>query len=866
MIRYAKKKYTKKEVLALLDKIIAEWFSSKFEDLTPPQAYAIPLIHKNKNVLVSSPTGTGKTLTAFISIIDKLFRLAKKGKLEDRVYCIYISPLRALNNDIHRNLEEPLSEIYELAKHKGLKIEKIRHLVRTGDTPASKKQNMLRRPPHILITTPESLAIMLDAPKFREKLFSVKWVIVDEIHSLAESKRGTHLSLSLERLQYWVNHKIVRIGLSATISPIEEIAKFLVGYDKSLRPRSCWIVDVSFIKNKDIRVITPVKDVVHTSAEKLNKEMYKTLLDLIKKHRTTLIFTNTRSGTERVVFHLKQLMPKEEIESVAAHHGSLSRHVRFDVEEKLKKGQLKVVVSSTSLELGIDIGYIDLVVQIGSPKSVTRCLQRIGRSGHALHETTKGVMIGLDLDDMVEISVMIKEAYRNHLDKTKIPKNCLDVLAQHLLGMAINKKWEVKEAFRLVKQAYPYRNLKMEDFVEVLRFLSGGYSMLEDYKIYGKIWFDEKTKEFGRRGKYARVIYALNIGTIPDEVMVKVYDENGKYVGNLEEDFLERLVKGDRFVLGGRVYEFVSARGLRVKVKRAFDKKPTVPSWFSEQLPLSFDLALEISKFRKFVFQNIRNKKKVTEYIKEKCHADDNTANSIYEYFLLQYKFLRKNNIEQMPDDKHILVEHFYDEEGRKNIIWHTLFGRKVNEALAKAFAYVVGKKLRRNVGVMVSDNGFGLILPVDRPLNPLNYVNSKNLEEVLKEAVKNTELMKRRFRHCANRGLMILRNYKGYEISASKQQTSAETLIKIVSEIENFPIIKETYRELLEDYMDVENAKKVLKWIEEGKIEIVEAFLPMPSPFAHNIVLIGLTDVVLIEDRKEILKRLYDRIKREVE
>ncbi len=866
MIRYAKKKYTKKEVLVLLDKIIAEWFSNKFEDLTPPQAYAIPLIHKNKNVLVSSPTGTGKTLTAFISIIDKLFRLAKKGKLEDKVYCIYVSPLRALNNDIHRNLEEPLNEIYELAKYKGLKIEKIRHLVRTGDTPASKKQNMLRKPPHILITTPESLAIMLDAPKFREKLFSVKWIIVDEIHSLAESKRGTHLSLSLERLQYWVNHKIVRIGLSATISPIEEVAKFLVGYDKSLKQRRCWIVDVSFIKNKDIRVITPVKDVVHTSAEKLNKEMYKTLLDLIKKHRTTLIFTNTRSGTERVVFHLKQLMPKEEIESVAAHHGSLSRHVRFDVEEKLKKGKLKVVVSSTSLELGIDIGYIDLVVQIGSPKSVTRCLQRIGRSGHALYETTKGVMIGLDLDDMVEISVMVKEAYRNHLDKTKIPKNCLDVLAQHLLGMAINKKWKVKEAFRLVKQAYPYRSLKMEDFVEVLRFLSGGYSMLEDYKIYGKIWFDEKTKEFGRRGKYARVIYALNIGTIPDEVMVKVYDENGKYVGNLEEDFLERLVKGDRFVLGGRVYEFVSARGLRVRVKKAFDKKPTVPSWFSEQLPLSFDLALEISKFRKFVFQNIRNKKKVTEYIKEKCHADDNTANSIYEYFLLQYKFLKKNNIEQMPDDKHILVEHFYDEEGRKNIIWHTLFGRKVNEALAKAFAYVIGKKLRRNVGVMVSDNGFGLILPVDKSLNPLNYVNSKNLEEILKEAVKNTELMKRRFRHCANRGLMILRNYKGYEISASKQQTSAETLIKIVSEIDNFPIIKETYRELLEDYMDVENARKVLRWIEEGRIKVVEASLPMPSPFAHNIVLIGLTDVVLMEDRKEILKRLYDKIKREVE
>ncbi|MCD6403077.1 MAG: ATP-dependent helicase [Candidatus Aenigmarchaeota archaeon] len=813
------------------------------------------------------------TLTAFISIIDELFELAQKGKLEDKVYCIYISPLRALSNDIYRNLEVPLKEIRELAESKGIRLPEIRHAVRTGDTPAHEKQKMLRKPPHILITTPESLSIMITTPKFKEKLKDVKWVIVDEIHSLCENKRGVHLSLSLERLQELAKNNITRIGLSATIAPIEEVAKFLVGYGDDGKLRDCYVVDVSFIKKKDIKVISPVKDVVHTPASVINKRMYEILADLIKKHKTTLIFTNTRSGTERVVFHLKQLLPGKvngiEAEDIAAHHGSLSRGVRFDVEEKMKKGKLKAVVSSTSLELGIDIGYIDLVVQIGSPKSVTRCLQRIGRSGHKLHEVTKGVMLEMDLDDMVEVSVMIKEAYKNHLDKARIPKNCLDVLAQHLLGMAIDKKWKVDEAFRLIKRSYCYHELPREDFINVLKFLSGGYSTLEEYKVYGKIWFDEKEMEFGRRGKYARVIYSLNIGTIPDEVMIKVYDTEGWYVGNIEEEFLQRLVKGDRFVLGGKVYEFVRARGVKAYVKPAFDSKPTVPSWFSEQLPLSFDLALEIGKFRRKMFEWLKKGKKkgeIKDYLKKVCHTNEYAANSIYEYFKLEYEFLKSLGVSEFPSDRVVLVEKFYDEYGRKNVVWHTLFGRRVNDALSRAFAYVIGKRIRRNVGVAVSDNGFVLILPLDKEVNPLDYVNSKNLREILKKAIRKTEMMKRRFRHCATRGLMILRNYKGHEIKVSRQQANAETLIKVVEDLEDFPIIKETYREILEDSMDVVDAEKVLEWIESGKIKVKEVETDVPSPFAHNIVLIGMSDIVLMEDKKEMLKRLYDKILRKVQ
>ncbi len=878
MIEYATREYTKEEVLKVLHPLVAEWFDRTFEDLTPPQKYAVVPIAQDRNVLVSSPTGTGKTLTAFLSILSKLLEMADRGELENTVYCIYVSPLRALSNDIYRNLEVPLREIRELAKEKGIELPEIRHAVRTGDTPPNEKQKMLRKTPHILITTPETLGIILVAPKFREKLRTVRWVIVDEIHSLCENKRGVHLSLSLERLRELVGRDFVRIGLSATINPLEEVALFLVGYNDDGTPRDCLIVDTSFVKKKDIKVLCPVEDLIHTPAEVTTKKMYELLIELIKKHRTTLIFTNTRSGTERVVFHLKQLMPKEveniDESQIAAHHGSLSRYVRLDVEEKLKKGQLKAVVSSTSLELGIDIGYIDLVVQLGSPKSVTRCLQRIGRSGHRLHEVSKGRIICMDRDDLVECAVMVKEAYRGHLDKTQIPKNALDVLAQHILGMAIEKKWKVEDAYRVIRRSYCYHDLPYEDFINVLKFLSGGYATLERYKVYGKIWFDPKEGVFGRRGKYARVIYTLNLGTIPDEVAIKVFTVDGKYVGNIEEEFLERLVRGDRFVLGGKVYEFLYAYGLRAIVKPAFDSKPTVPSWFSEMLPLSYDLAIEIGKFREKIFKMLeegKSKKYIVEYIKKTCHTDDNSAKSIYEYFKEQYLYLKALGVNKYPSHRVLLIEQYMDEFGRIYVIFHALFGRRTNDALSRAYAYVAMQKVKRNVGIAVTDHGFALIFPPGvEPNIDIHDVTSENIEYILKKAIVNTELMKRRFRHVAVRSLMILRNYKGHEISVSKQQLSARTLLDVCLEWPEFPVIKETFREILEDFMDIKHAKEVLRKIEKGEIEVVKLPLQrVPSPFSHNIILVGLSDVIFMEDRRLVLERLHkmvmEHIKRKI-
>ncbi len=867
MLSYAEKRYTKEEVLSLLHPLVAEWFSRRFERLTPPQEYAVPLIYAGKNVLVCSPTGTGKTLTAFLTILSELFSMAERGELKDSVYCIYISPLRALSNDIYRNLEVPLKEIRKIAEEKGKNIAEVRHAVRTGDTPSSERQKMLRKPPHIIITTPESLAIMLTTIKFKEKLRTVRWVIVDEVHSLCENKRGAHLSLSLERLRELVGRDFVRIGLSATINPLDEVALFLVGYDDTGEPRDCVIIDTSFVKKKEIKVLAPVPDLIHTPSEIVSQRMYGLLADIVNRYRTTLIFTNTRSGTERVVFHLKQLL-EESIEGlendfVAAHHGSLSRNVRLDVEEKLKRGELKAVVSSTSLELGIDIGYIDVVVQLGSPKSVTRCLQRIGRSGHRLHEVSRGLIICMDRDDLVECAVMVREAYRGHLDRARIPRNALDVLAQHILGMAIERKWQAKDAYKLIKRSYCYHDLSWEDFESVLKFLSGSFSRLRQHKVYGKIWYDPEDKMFGRRGKYARIIYYLNIGTIPDEVAVKVFTLNGKYVGNIEEEFLERLMRGDRFVLGGKVYEFVKTKGLKAYVKPVYDAKPTVPSWFSEMLPLSYDLAVKIGGFRRMMFKWLEEgkpKEKIIRYLKRTCRADDYSAEAIYQYFAEEYQYLRILGLNEYPSDKTILVEKFLDNEGRIYLIFHALFGRRVNDALSRAYAYVASRKTGRNIGIAITDHGFALIFPRGvKPAVKISDVRSDTIEDILKAAVVNTELMKRRFRHVAVRSLMILRNYKGHEISVNRQQLSAKTLLNICRELSGFPVLKETFREILEDVMDIEHAKEVLRRIETGRIKVVE--LPVqdtPSPFSHGIILVGLSDVVLMEDRRRILERLH--------
>ncbi|MEM3403086.1 MAG: ATP-dependent helicase [Nitrososphaeria archaeon] len=866
VVSYSQERYELEQIIPMLEPELGRWLG-RFKSLTPPQKYSIVSIMQGKSTLIAAPTGSGKTLAVFLSIINTLLKMGKEGKLEDKVYCIYISPLKALDYDIEKNLNQPLEAIYRYAEKENSYIPQIRVGVRTGDTSQAERVKMLKKPPHILVTTPESVAILLVAPKFRENLKSVKWVIVDEIHEICNNKRGVHLSLSLERLQALALDKIVRIGLSATIHPIEEVARYLVGYNKDGTERDCTVVDTRFVKPIELKVLCPVKDLVHTNASKASYKMYKLITDLISLHKTTLIFTNTRSGTERVVYQLSKLKVVDGDE-LAAHHGSLSKELRRDIEDRLKHGLMRAVVTSTSLELGIDVGSIEGVVQIGSPKSVSKCLQRVGRSGHSLKKVSKGYLIPLERDDLMEDAVIVSEAKKGSLDRVHIPKNCLDVLSQHVVGMAIERRWGEEAAYELVKSSYNYRDLPYSVFKSVLKYLSGGYEQLEGHRVYGKIWYDDVEKVFGRRGILIRVIYSTNIGTIPENVHVKVLTLNNRWVGMIEEEFLERLRPGDVFLLGGKPYEFKYSKGLTAYVTPAEGEKPTVPTWFSEMLPLSFDTAESIGRFREKVFSMLDlkvPKKQILETISKETSSDSYASESIYSYFKTQIDFLNYLRVKERHSDKVIMVENYVGERREQNFIFHTVFGRRVNEALSRIYAYVITKYAKRNVSVTITDSGFILTIPRHIPLDIrkiVNIVSKENARHLLIEAIKNTELLRRRFRHCASRALMVLRNYKGHEITVNRQQSNAQLLMQIVEEFEDFPVLQEAYREIIEDLMDVENALRIIDDVELGRRRFI--FLPqcdLPSPFSHDMLLSGYSDMVLMEDKKALLKALYDEV-----
>lgn len=874
-IAYAKE-FAEEYILRLLLEPVASWFKYRFGGLTIPQKMVIPYIKHGFNVLVSSPTGTGKTLAVFLPLLDELFRLAIDNKLENNIYIVYVSPLRALNNDMYKNLIVPLTELRsKIAEYYGINID-IRTAVRTSDTLPSEKSKMLRSPPHILITTPESLALALNATKFREKLATVRCVIIDEVHELASSKRGSHLMLSLERLVDLTGRDFQRIGLSATISPLEDVARFLAGYRDDGSPRPIVIADARFSKPIDIKVLCPVMDLVYTPTSILNESIYEISSKLILQHRTTLLFTNTRSATERVVYKLKKLLSSSNgilnVDEIEAHHSSLSRDVRLDVEEKLKRGQLRVVVSSTSLELGIDVGYIDLVLLLSSPKSVTRLLQRVGRAGHNAHAISKGAIIVVDRDDLVECTVLAKLARERKIDKIKIPKKPLDVLIQHIVGMSLEKPRTVDEVIKIVKRSYPYHDLSEKEFMNVINYLSGRCPGLEDYNVYAKIRYDEITRVISKR-RGSRMIYQLNVGTIPDEAKISVVSLlNGKkqYVGDLEEGFVEILSPNDIIVLGGKTYRVSAIQPTVVIVEPAEGERPTVPTWFSEMLPLAYDSALEVGRFRKSIADMINHlpREMVTKWIVDTYGVEMHAAGYIYDYIYQQILFTDG----KIPSNANILIEIWPDnEKGATNIIFHSLFGRRVNDVLSRVYAYTLASIIGESVKITVTDNGFMLTIStnIDRKTieEIVKYVKPDNVEWIARKAIRRTELFKKRFRHCAERSFMLLRRYKGVDVSLTRRQINSEKLIQIVESFPNFPIIEETYREILEDVMDLAHAIDVIEKIERGEISVDIIYSHYaPSPFAHGIIAYGYSDVVLMDDKRRLIAKLQDMVKKTIE
>ncbi len=886
MITYAEKPFNDKESLGVLNTYVREWFAKNFDELTPPQKYAFKLINERSNVLITAPTGSGKTMSGFLSIISKLFDYSLDGKLEDRVYCLYISPLRALNNDIYNNLSKPLGEIYDIIKkEKGVEIIKnnIKQVtigVRTGDTTQKERHRMLVKPPNILVTTPESLAILINSEKFVEHLKKVEYIIVDEIHELANNKRGVHLSLSIARLRNIIGRDVAMIGLGATLHPLEEAAKFLVGWNTN-RPNNCIVVDASWSKKLDVKAVSPVKDMIYTEDDAIEDAMYKELNKIIKKSKSTLIFTNTRSGTERVVFNLKKRFKYGE--DIAAHHGSLSRESRLEVEELLKKGSLRCVVSSTSLELGVDIGTIDNVVQLGSPKSVTRAVQRIGRAGHSYKAAAKGEIIVLNRDDLVECAVLLDAALKKHLDAFVVPQNALDVLAQHIMGMSLTKKWNIDEAYDVIKGVYAYHNLPKDDYISLINYLAGNYVGLESRRVYGKIWYDEKEKTFGKRGKLAKVIYMLNLGTIPDEVAVSVFDTSKKWIGNIEEEFLTKMKQGDIFTLGGRLYKFEYAKGMKAYVTPAQATAPTIPPWFSEQLPLSYELANEIGEFREKLSDMIRkhvSKKGMSRFSKQiavpkeiddylsTLPIDENSRKAIFGYFLEQILFA-----DEVPTNRLLLIEQTRDiSEDANYIIFHSLFGRRVNDALSRAFAIQIAEMFDMDVDISINDNGF--LFRTEEPIkltnkdmkNIIDDIYSTGVSLILKRNIRRTELMRRKFRHVAARSFMILRNYKGYKIPVGRQQINSQLVFKAAEEIDpNFPVIKETYREILNETMDLPRTSDLISKLKDGKVSYKIIKTAVPSPFSHSMITFGHADAILMKERHKYLQKLHKHVMKRI-
>ncbi|WP_159901104.1 ATP-dependent helicase [Salinirussus salinus] len=879
------------DVLDLLDPVVQEWWVEQFGAyvpgnggfFTPPQKEAIPLIHEGENALVCAPTGSGKTLASFTGIINELFARDRADGLENSVYCLYVSPLKSLANDIHRNLEVPLKGITGKLDERGEDVE-IRHAIRHGDTSSSDRQAMLETTPHILNTTPETLAILLNSPKFKQKLETVEYVIVDEIHSLAENKRGTHLAVSLERLEHLCEESPTRVGCSATVEPLDTVAEFLVGREEpGGPPREYEVVDTRFVREFDIELTCPTDDLIDTPREVVNGRFYDHLDDLVAEHTQTLVFTNTRSGAERVLHNLRERYPDYDEDNSACHHGSLSKDRRQAVEQQLKEGDLDVVTTSTSLELGIDMPHIDLVVQVGSPKSVAALLQRVGRAGHQLGETVTGRVVALDRDELVECAVMLKKAEEGFVDRVFIPENAQDVAAQQVYGMAINGPRPEAEVRGVLRRAYPYREYDDAAYEQLMRYLTADYPGMEEKNVYAKVWrdrndppggehhypeYDVGQRLIGKRGRMARVIYMTNIGTIPDSFTCDVFTRGGdEWVGQLDEAYLDTLESGDVFVLGGSRYEYRYRRGSKVYVDPT-SARPTVPSWFSERLPLSYDLGREILRFQRELLARLKHggKSEVRVWLRE-FPLDEHSVRALTRMFDEQVRYLGPEGV---STDGRLVVEEELDREAYERRYYvHSNYGRRFNDGFSRLLAYRVAQETNANVQVAVADNGFTLSMPLNRKVDlvgVLEDIDPGDARGDLRASLEGTDLLERYFRINATRALMILKRYKGHEKSASQQQVNAEMLLGFAEELESFAVIKETYREILEDKLNLAGIQGVLAAIQAGDVTVTTERVDSPSPRAFGLATLMASDVVLAEDESEVLREFHRRVLEEIE
>src|SRR5882724_5961887 len=653
---------------------VTRWFEEKFGSPTEPQVLGWPPIQAGSHVLIAAPTGSGKTLAAFLASLDELFRDGLAGKLTDETRVIYVSPLKALSNDIHKNLEEPLAEIRAALRASGHRDVELRADVRTGDTPAAKRQAIAKKPPHILVTTPESFYLLLTSQSGRKVLATARTLIVDEIHAVVGNRRGSHLALSMERLQALVKGPLQRIGLSATQKPIAEVARFLVGtrgLDEAGNPR-CAIIDSGHARKMDLAIELPRSPLEAVMCNEVWAEVYQRLAELIQAHRTTLVFVNTRRLAERVTHHLSELLGSD---AVTSHHGSLSAKLRLDAEDRLKRGELKALVATASLELGIDIGSINLVCQLGTTRSIATLLQRVGRAAHQRGGLLKGRIFPLSRDELIECAALLGCVRRGELDRLSIPEKPLDVLAQQVVAAASTEDWDENKLFPLVRSAWPYRNLTREEFDNVVKMLAEGFSTKRGRRA-ALIHHDAVNHRLrGRRG--ARLVALTSGGAIPDNADYRVIVEPSEtFVGTVNEDFAVESLAGDIFQLGNASWRILRINSGVVRVEDAKGQPPGIPFWLGEAPARTAELSQAVSDLRLEIETLLTGAKNVCEWLVKEIHLPAAAAEQIADYFVDIYRVLGT-----IPSQRTLLMERFFDESGGMQLVLHSPFGNRINRA-----------------------------------------------------------------------------------------------------------------------------------------------------------------------------------------
>jgi len=832
--------------------LVREWFFERFESATEPQELGWPQILARRATLISAPTGSGKTLAAFLACIDRLVRKALTGALVDETEVLYISPLKALGNDIQKNLEAPLGEILRKAAEHGLLMPEIRVGVRTGDTLMHERRAMLKRPPHILVTTPESLYILLTAEKSRANLRKIETVIVDEIHAVADDKRGSHLALSLERLEALLEKPPVRIGLSATQKPIDRVARFLAG---SERPAPV-IVNTGYGRVMDLAVEVPTGELSAVASNQMWEDIYNRLADLVRAHRSTIVFVNTRRLSERVSHHLTDRLGKD---AVAAHHGSLSRKLRLAAEGKLKAGEVKVLVATASLELGIDIGFVDLACQIGSPRSIGVTLQRIGRAGHWRGAIPKGRIFATTRDELLECAALVRSIRSGDLDALEIPAAPLDVMAQQIVAACAAEEWHEDDLFALVRRAYPYRELPREEFDAIVRMLSDGISSRRGR--YGAYLFHDRVNHRlrGRRG--SRLAAITSGGAIPENALYSVVAApDDAVVGTVDEDFAVESLAGDIILLGNTSWRIRRVQAGRVLVEDAHGAAPSVPFWRGEAPGRTAELSLQLSDLRVHISELVGNTPAGTEewvqgrgraisWLMRECGLDAAGAEQSVDYVLAG-----RGVLSVVPSEKLIVAERFFDESGGMQLVIHSPLGARINKAWGLALRKRFCRSFNFELQAAATDNGLNISLGEHHsfPLGDVfHFLNPNNVQEVLEQAVLASPLFTVRWRWVAGRALALLRFMGGKKVPPQIQRMRAEDLLAATFPqalacqeniqgdivIPDHPLIRETMRDVLTEALDIEGLKELLRDMESGRVKTFAVDTPTPSPFCHEIL-----------------------------